>query len=242
MTKKSSFSCDCDPTAGRRNSHEKHPSGLVRIIRTALEDLDVVVDRDPSVENRWEALLHPSIMAVWSYRYSRRLYLSGRRLRARAVMVAARVVTGIELHPGARVGRRFFVDHGLATVIGGTCVIGDDVTLFHQVTLGAVGFWKDRRRAEGERRHPRLEDGVVVGANATVLGPVTIGERATVGAHAMVVTDVDPGTRVRATGSPQHAKEPKTTVTKIHKPRRAPQTVCGNGNRALVAPEGGWTW
>lgn len=206
----------------------------MQLLRTAFEDLDTVLDRDPSVTSRKEALLHPSIIALWSYRYSHRLYLSGRRVRARGVMLAGRLVTGIELHPGARIGRRFFVDHGAATVVGETCVIGDDVTLFHQVTLGAVGFWKDRRRAPGERRHPRIENGVVVGANASILGPVTVGERAAVGAQALVVTDVEPGARVRAIPSEQYRKESAPTVPKIHKLHRITQV---NEHRALFVPE-----
>ena len=92
---------------------------------------------------------------------------------ARLVMVIARLLTGgIEIHPGARIGRGFFVDHGAGVVIGETVVIGEDVTIFHQVTLGAVGWWHDNQRPEGSRRHPKLGDRVVVGANATVLGPV----------------------------------------------------------------------
>lgn len=235
--------------------HDSEPSTtapsarLRRMVAAMREDLDVVVDRDPSIGGRGEALLHPSIAALWSHRCARVLYLSGRRTWARAVMVAGRLASGIELHPGARIGRRFFVDHGAATVVGETCVIGDDVTLFHQVTLGAVGYWKDRDRPEGEARHPRLGNRVVVGANATVLGPVVIADGATVGAHSMVVTDVDPGGRVRAPGSPLHRK-PSLVVhpptgpgkTQPRGARPAPKALRPEGARALVSPEGGWVW
>ncbi len=90
-------------------------------------------------------------------------------------MTVVRSFTGVEIHPGAVLGRRVFVDHGSGVVVGETAVVGDDVTLYHQVTLGAVGWWHDNRRADGERRHPVVGDRVVLGANATVIGPVTIG-------------------------------------------------------------------
>jgi serine O-acetyltransferase len=113
-------------------------------------------------------------------------------------MLLARRATGVEIHPGARLGRRVFIDHGAAVVIGETAVVGDNVTLYHQVTLGAVGWWQDNRRAAGERRHPVVGSGVVLGANATVLGPVTIGDDAVVGAQALVIKDVPAGARALA--------------------------------------------
>ncbi|WP_206322542.1 serine O-acetyltransferase EpsC [Streptomyces sp. HNM0575] len=179
------------------------------------EDLRTVVDRDPSVRTRAEALLHPALPALWTHRVAHRLHRRGLRASARALSVAARAVTGVEIHPGAELGRRVFIDHGAAVVIGETARIGDDVTIYHQVTLGAVGWWHDNARAEGERRHPVVGDHVMLGANATVLGPVTIGAGAVVGAQALVVRNVPAKARVLAPAAvesprrqtPQHAVE-----------------------------------
>jgi serine O-acetyltransferase len=162
--------------------------------RLLLDELDVIVARDPSVRSRWEALLHPSLVAVLGHRVAHRLYLRGLLRTARGVGGLVRLFSGgIEIHPGARIGRRLFIDHGCGVVIGETAVVGDDVTLFHQVTLGATGA----PRAVG-RRHPRLGNGVLVGANATLLGPITVGDQARIGAQALVVSDVPAGGSARA--------------------------------------------
>jgi len=174
--------------------------------------LDVIVARDPSVRSRGGALLHPTVLTLTGHRVSHFLYRHGRHHTARLVSLVTKVVTGgIEVHPGARIGRRFFIDHGAGTVIGETAVIGDDVSLFHQVTLGSVGWWHDRARPEGGdaqgRRHPRLCDGVTVGAGATILGPVTIGNDALIGAMALVTSDVPKGAHVRAPLAEVHRTE-----------------------------------
>ncbi|MEU9313568.1 serine O-acetyltransferase EpsC [Streptomyces sp. NPDC048256] len=168
------------------------------MLRTLGEDLRTVVERDPSVRGRAEAVLHPALPAVWSHRVAHRLHRRGLRLSARALMVLARAVTGVEIHPGAELGRRVFIDHGAAVVIGETARVGDDVTIYHRVTLGAVGWWHDNARAEGARRHPAVGDGVVLGTGATVLGPVDIGSGAIVGAQALVVRDVPAKARALA--------------------------------------------
>ena len=169
------------------------------LLRAVTADLDMVMDRDPSILSRSEALLHPTVIAIWGWRVSHSLHLRGHRRGARLVMVLARLLTGgIEIHPGATIGRGFFIDHGAGVVIGETVVIGDDVTIFHQVTLGAVGWWSDNRRPDGERRHPVVGNGVVIGCNATVLGPVTIGDGAQIGAQALVTGHVPAGARVHA--------------------------------------------
>ncbi|GAA2149085.1 serine O-acetyltransferase [Kitasatospora kazusensis] len=185
------------PPARRRTGLR---DGLRDARRGALETLDVIVARDPSVHRRSEALLHPTALAVAGHRVGNALYRAGHHRCARAVSTLAKLLTGgIEIHPGARIGRRFFIDHGSGTVIGETAVIGDDVSLFHQVTLGSLGWWKDRDRTEaGERRHPRLGNGVTVGAAATLLGPITIGDDALIGATALVMTDVPKGARALA--------------------------------------------
>lgn len=161
------------------------------LIVRAREDLSVIVARDPSVRTRAEALLHPALPALWTHRLAHALYTRGHRQLARLLAYLARAVTGgIEIHPGARLGRRVFIDHGAAVVIGETAEVGDDVTIFHQVTLGSVGWWRDGRRAAGARRHPVVGDRVVLGTNAIVLGPVTVGDDALVGAGSLVLGDV----------------------------------------------------
>lgn len=168
------------------------------VITAASEQLDVIMERDPSIHSRREAMLHSSLPAVLGYRVSHRLYNRGRFGAARAVFVMARWFTGVEIHPGAKIGRRFFIDHGSGVVIGETSEIGDDVTLFHQVTLGATGWWKDESRGPGARRHPNLGDRVIIGANATLLGPITVGSDVLVGAQSLVLTDIPDGHVVRA--------------------------------------------
>lgn len=168
------------------------------VLRTMREDLRVVVERDPSVRGRWEAAWHPALSALWAHRVAHRLHRGGLRLTALFLARVARAVTAVEIHPGAVLGRRVFIDHGAAVVIGETARVGDDVTLYHQVTLGAVGWWSDNRRPEGDRRHPVVGRNVVLGANATVLGPVTVGDHAVIGAQALVNKDVPMGARVLA--------------------------------------------
>jgi serine O-acetyltransferase len=174
------------------------PSESGSLLRTLREDLRTVVERDPSVRTRREALLHPALPAIWVHRVAHRMHLRGWRIAARLAMLLVRAVTGAEIHPGAVLGRRVFIDHGSAVVIGETAVVGDDVTIYHQVTLGAVGFRRDNLRAAGERRHPVVGAGVLLGANATVLGPVTLGDGAVVGAQALVIQDVPVGAKALA--------------------------------------------
>lgn len=168
-------------------------------VRSALADIDTVRSRDPSIRSRTEALLHPAILVMWSHRIAHRLHNRGLRRTARLLSAIARVASGgIEIHPGARIGRGFFIDHGAGVVIGETAVIGDDVTLFHQVTLGSIGWWHDATRPEGARRHPQVGDRVTIGANATLLGPITVGSDSVIGAQALVMKNVPSGSRVLA--------------------------------------------
>jgi serine O-acetyltransferase len=169
---------------------------MKKIISRLTEDLHTVLAKDPSIRSTREALFHPNITAIWSHRVARRLYLAEHYATARLISNVAKVLTGIEIHPGATIGRRFFVDHGAAVVIGETCVIGDDVMLYHQVTLGSVGWWQDG--GPGSARHPILRDGVIVGTNASVLGPIEIGRGAQIAAHAVVTRPVLPGISVHA--------------------------------------------
>ncbi|WP_246097827.1 serine O-acetyltransferase EpsC [Streptomyces botrytidirepellens] len=182
----------------------KCSSALRAVAARMREDIATVQAKDPAAESRYEVLLYPHIHALWTYRVAHRLWHSGHRLTARALSLGARVVSGIEIHPAAVIGRRFFIDHGTAVVIGATVRIGDDVMLYHQVTLGSVGWWKDLRRPARARRHPVVEDGVIIGTGASVLGPVTVGAGARIGAHAVVVTDLEPEARVTAPASEIH--------------------------------------
>jgi serine O-acetyltransferase len=163
------------------------------------EDVAVVIERDPSVIRTGEALLSPPLPALWLYRVAHQAYLHDHRALARFISYTGRLVSGgVEIHPGATIGRRVFIDHGAATVIGETAIIGDDVTLYHQVTLGAVGWWRDNRRAPNERRHPAIGNRVVVGASSAILGPVRVGDDARIAAHAIVTEDVPAGACVHA--------------------------------------------
>jgi serine O-acetyltransferase len=197
------------------------------------EDVDVVIERDPSIHRPMEALLAPHLIALWLYRVSHALYQSGRPVLARGVCLLGRHLSGgIEIHPGAVVGRRVFIDHGCGTVIGETAVIGDDVTLYHQVTLGAVGWQRDMARPPGERRHPKLGSGVVVGANSVILGPVRIGDAARIGAQALVTEDVPPGAVLYAARTPitrQGLRATNGGAAAAPMTRQVVRTANGNG-------------
>ncbi|MGH3934300.1 MAG: serine O-acetyltransferase EpsC [Pseudonocardiaceae bacterium] len=175
---------------------------LRAVLRRMIEDLDVVLAKDPAARSRTEVLCYPHIHALWIYRLANRCYRRDRTLAARALSMFGRWLSGIEIHPGATIGRRFFIDHGSAVVIGETVRIGDDVMLYHQVTLGSVGWWRDLEREPGAQRHPTIEDGVIIGTNVSVLGPVTIGAGSQLGAHAVVLESVPPDSRVSARRTP----------------------------------------
>ena len=154
------------------------------------EDIQSVFHRDPAARNAFEVLTcYPGMHAIWIHRLSAALWGMGWKWLARLVSNFGRWLTGIEIHPGAKVGRRFFIDHGMGIVIGETAEIGDDVTLYQGVTLGGTSWNKGKR-------HPTLEDGVVVGAGAKVLGPFTVGAGAKVGSNAVVTKAVPAGATV----------------------------------------------
>ena len=163
-----------------------------------VEDIEVVRAKDPAPRGHLEVLMYPHIHALWTYRVAHYLYQRNHIFLSRALSMAGRWASGIDIHPGAVIGRRFFIDHGAAVVIGETVRIGDDVMLYHQVTLGSIGWWRDLRRDPGARRHPVLEDSIVVGTNASVLGPITIGARSQIGAHAVITESVPPDSKVIA--------------------------------------------
>ncbi|MDQ7985707.1 serine O-acetyltransferase [Pseudomonas sp. G34] len=151
------------------------------------EDIQGVFHRDPAARNAFEVVTcYPGLHAVWLHRAAHALWGSGWKWLARGVSNFSRWLTGIEIHPGAVIGRRFFIDHGMGIVIGETAEIGDDVTLYQGVTLGGTSWNKGKR-------HPTLEDGVVVGAGAKVLGPFTVGAGAKIGSNAVVTKAVPAG-------------------------------------------------
>ena len=148
------------------------------------EDIDSIYDRDPSARNAFEIITtYPGFHAVIFHRLSHKLFLLNLKWLARVLSNIVRWYTGIEIHPGAKIGRRFFIDHGTGVVIGETAEIGDDVTLYHGVTLGGTAWKKGKR-------HPTLGDNVVVGAGAKVLGPITVGDGGRIGSNAVVTKDV----------------------------------------------------
>ncbi len=159
------------------------PLGLLAHLK---EDVECVFERDPAARTRIEVLFtYPGLHAVLIHRLSHRLWRAGWLFSARLLSFLGRMMTNVDIHPGARIGRRFFIDHGAGVVIGETAEIGDDVTLYHGVTLGGTSLSKGKR-------HPTLDDGVLVGAGAKILGPVHVGAGANIGANSVVISDVPP--------------------------------------------------
>lgn len=156
-------------------------------LRRLGEDIDAIMARDPAARSRREVVLcYPGFHALLFHRVAHAAWRRDWLLLGRFISHLGRMFTAIEIHPGARIGRRFFVDHGVGAVIGETAEVGDDVTIYHDVTLGGISL-------EPGKRHPTLEDGVIVGSGAQILGPITIGAGARVGANAVVLKDVAPG-------------------------------------------------
>ena len=150
--------------------------------------LDSIKARDPAPRSRWEVLLYPGVLALGLHRFSHWLFKGELYFLARVVNHLSRFFTGIDIHPGAEIGRNFFIDHGYV-VIGETARIGDDVTIYQQVTLGGT----NPANGEGGNRHPTIGDGVIIGSGAAVLGPIRVGARARIGANAVVTKDVPEG-------------------------------------------------
>ncbi|RME86775.1 MAG: serine O-acetyltransferase [Zetaproteobacteria bacterium] len=162
----------------------------MRWLEMIKEDIEVAFARDPAARSKLEVLLcYPGLHAIWLHRIAHALWRRGWKLLARVISHFARWLTGIEIHPGAKIGRRFFIDHGMGVVIGETTEIGDDVTLYHGVTLGGTTW-------EKVKRHPTIGNGVIIGAGAKVLGPITIGEGSRIGANSVVLKDVPPHSTV----------------------------------------------
>lgn len=172
------------------------------------EDIQCVFERDPAARNTLDVLTtYPGVHAVLLHRASHRLWSLHLKWLARIVSLLARWLTGIEIHPAARIGRRFFIDHGMGVVIGETAEIGNDCTLYHGVTLGGTSWEKGKR-------HPTLGNNVVVGAGAKVLGPITVANGARIGSNAVVVKDVPEGGTV--VGVPGRLAQRDKAVSKQH--------------------------
>jgi len=166
------------------------------MFNTLREDIRSVFDRDPAARSTLEVLLcYAGLHAIWDHRVAHWLWTHDLKLPARMLSQWSRFFTGIEIHPGAVIGRRFFIDHGMGVVIGETAEIGDDVTMYHGVTLGGVSTQKGKR-------HPTIGDGVVIGAGAKILGAIEIGSGSRVGANAVVVDEIPPDSVV--VGVPGH--------------------------------------
>jgi serine O-acetyltransferase len=160
------------------------------MFKTLADDIQAVVERDPAARSKLEVLLcYPGLHAVMFHRVAHGLWQRGWLVSARFLSQIGRWLTGIEIHPGAELGRRLLIDHGMGVVIGETAVVGDNVTLYQQVTLGGVSL-------DPGKRHPTVEDDVVIGAGAAVLGPLTVGRGARVGSNAVVLKDVPAGATV----------------------------------------------
>lgn len=166
------------------------------MFNTIKEDIQVVFDRDPAARSALETLITcPGLHAILFHRLNHWLWNKKLTLLARLFAHISRFLTGVEMHPGATIGKRFFIDHGMGIVVGETAEIGDDCSIYHGVTLGGTSWNKGKR-------HPTLEAGVIIGAGAKVLGPLTIGENARIGSNAVVVKDVPAGSTV--VGIPGH--------------------------------------
>jgi len=160
------------------------------------EDVRTIFAKDPAARTAWEILCcYPGLHAIWFHRLAHALWVGGFRFLARLVSHVSRALTGVEIHPGAQIGRRFFIDHGMGVVIGETAEIGHDVLMYQGVVLGGTSL-------ERTKRHPTIGDNVVIGADATILGPITVGDGARIGAGSVVVKPVPPGTTV--VGVPGH--------------------------------------
>jgi serine O-acetyltransferase len=182
------------------------------IFKRLREDVDAILARDPAARSRLEVVLcYPGLHALIFHRWAHTAWTADLRVLGRFLSHLGRWLTGIEIHPGAKLGHRVFIDHGMGVVIGETAEIGDDVTLYQDVTLGGTSL-------EQTKRHPTLGNGVIVGAGAQILGPITIGDGARVGSNAVVLKNVAPGATVVGI--------PAKPVVQVIQPKRQPAEFC----------------
>jgi serine O-acetyltransferase len=226
------------------NQHAAPESHMPHLLALIREDVSTVMERDPAAKSRLEIFLcYAGLHAVWLYRINHWFWNHGFLLLGRWLSQAARLVTGIEIHPGAQIGRRLFIDHGMGVVIGETAIVGDDVTLYQGVTLGGTG-------KERGKRHPTLEDKVVVGDGAKILGNITVGKNCRIGAGSVVLRDVPadstvvgvPGHIIFREGKrvvitdPRQINDPLSealaaVVTEVNKLRERVQQLEGEGSK-----------
>jgi serine O-acetyltransferase len=190
------------------------------LLKNLREQIDATLARDPAARSRLEVVLcYPGFHALLYHRLAHWLWQRGWLLAGRSVSHLGRVLTGIEIHPGARIGKRVFIDHGMGVVIGETADVGDDVTLYQGVTLGGTSLTR------GAKRHPTIGNGVIVGSGAQVLGPFGVGDGARIGAAAVVLTEVPEGATMVGNPARQVARRSATTESK---PVFQPYAVCGD--------------
>ncbi len=174
-----------------------------------LNDLDAVISRDPATASRFQAALFSSgFHAICCYRINHFLWQKGWHNLARFLSQTARFLTGVEIHPGATIGQGFFIDHGMGVVIGETAEIGDNVTMYHNVTLGGTNLFDEKSKKTG-KRHPTIGNNVVIGSGAQILGPIKIADNAKIGSNAIVVKDVLKGETVIGVAAHKIARESK---------------------------------
>jgi serine O-acetyltransferase len=184
----------------------------MRFFKRITEEVDATMARDPAARSRLMVILaYPSFYALLFHRLAHRIYRAGYFTPARMLSQLGRFLTGIEINPGARIGRRLFIDHGMGVVIGETAIVGDDVTLYHDVTLGGIAPSINSSSQVNVKRHPTIEDGVIIGAGAQILGDIVVGRNSRVGANAVVVKDVPAG--VAVVGIPARVVQSKEICT-----------------------------
>jgi len=178
------------------------------VFKSIREDIDAYLARDPAARSRLEiVLLYPGFHALMFYKLAHGLWVRRWFFLGRLISQIGRFFTGIEIHPGAKIGRRFVIDHGAGVVIGETAEIGDDVTLYQAVTLGGTSPSVNSAQQVGKKRHPTILDGAIIGSGAQVLGPITVGQGARIGANSVVTKEIPPG--VTAVGIPAQIVMPK---------------------------------
>lgn len=204
--------------------------GIIKHIR---EEFQIIRERDPSIKSAMEVLLYPSFRVMLSYRRAHKLYTRGHYFRARFISQRAARKTGIEIHPGAVIGKGFFIDHGSGVIIGETAIVGDNVTLYQGVTLGGTG-------KETGKRHPTIGDNVMISAGAKIIGSFTVGENSKIGAGSVVLEEVPPNCTV--VGVPgrivkrDNIKIPRSDMDQCHLPNPVQEdiTVLQRENAELV--------
>ncbi|MYN07801.1 serine O-acetyltransferase [Pseudoduganella aquatica] len=197
------------------------------MFRNLRQDINSIIERDPAARNGWEVLTcYPGLQAIVMHRWAHWCWTHGLKWPGRFISYLARIITGIEIHPGAQIGRRVFIDHGFGVVIGETAVVGDDCTIYQGVTLGGTSLHT------GSKRHPTLERGVIIGAGAKVLGAFTVGEYAKVGSNAVLLKPVPAG--ATAVGNPAHIIDKEALSVSPSAKMFSAYGITANGDDPLI--------